>query len=166
MKWLWLAATILCLCQIGCKENGSSPPPQQTQQTDKPDDVERTTCEKQQTHRDDCGEYKVLSYDATWENGLGNQGAFVLERDGLTIHAHCGSENCWKWSESVGKTVIADRGITDLITRYEPLCEDPLFVKNARERHKKITGKDATVGDVCNQTLIVEKIEVKPMPKD
>lgn len=26
-------------------------------------------------NQDDCGEYKVMSYDATWDNGYDNQGS-------------------------------------------------------------------------------------------
>lgn len=126
------------------------------------DNIDRITCGKHHIQMDGCDEYQVLSYDATWENGLGNQGAFVLERDGLTIHAHCGSKNCYYWSDGVGKVVIGDKSITDLITHYEPSCEDPLYVTNALEMYKQNFGRDGTVSDVCWQTLIVEKIEAKP----
>ncbi len=165
-KWLWLAAIVLCVYQIGCVKNGSSPPAQQAQPAAKPDDTERTTCEKHQLQQGGCGEYRVLSYDATWENGLGNQGAFVLEREGLTIRAHCGSEGCWEFSKAVGKIVIADRSIGDLITYYEPLCEDPLFVKNAIEARKRNIGRDGNWATVCQTTLIIEKVEVKSVPKN
>jgi len=165
MKSHWLAAIVLCVCQIGCNKNVSSPQ-QQVQQTAKPDSIERTTCSKHQLQQDGCGEYRVLSYDATWENASGNQGAFVLEREGLTIHAHCGSKDCYVWSQAVGKVVIADRSITDLIIHYAPPCEDPLYVKNALEAYKRNNGRDGTVSDVCWETLIVEKIEAKPMPKN
>jgi len=165
MKWHGLGAIVLCVCQIGCNKNGSSPA-QQTQQTAKPDDAERTTCEKLQLQHDGCGEYKVLFYDSTWENEFGNKGAFVLEREGLTIHAHCGSEDCSDFSGAVGKVVIADKSIGSLISRYEPLCEDPEYLKTALGAYKRNTGRDANWAKVCQTTLIVEKIEVKPMPKN
>jgi hypothetical protein len=151
-----LTAVVLFVCLFGC--NNNQPTAAAPAAPIASEDIERTTCNK---HQGDCGEYKVISYDATWENGLGNHGAYVLEWEGLTIHAHCGSENCWKWSDSVGKTVIGDRTITDLITRYEPRCEDPLFVQNAIENHKQMTGKNISSGPLCQQTLIVEKIQVK-----
>jgi hypothetical protein len=147
------AAVVLSVCLFGCNKNQPT-----TTAPVASEDIERTTCNK---HKGDCREYKVISYDATWENGYGNHGAYVLEREGLTIHAHCGSVNCWKWSESVGKIVTGDSSITDLITRYEPRCEDPLFVENAIAIGKQTTGKTTSITQVCQQTLIVEKIEAK-----
>jgi hypothetical protein len=170
MKSSLLAAVILCACLIGCKK--ASPPtagpsaPQKIQQTAEPNSRERTNCNKHQLQSNGCGEYKVLSYDATWENGLGNKGAFVLEREGLIIRATCGSNDCSDFSQAVGKVVIADKSIGDLITQYEPSCEDPLFVQTAIDAYKRNTGKYANWGTVCQTTLIVEKIEVKPMPKN
>ncbi|MGA8345703.1 MAG: hypothetical protein WB781_27480, partial [Candidatus Sulfotelmatobacter sp.] len=121
MKSLWFAVIILCIFQIGCNKSGSAPSQQQTV-----DEADRAICNKHQARAGACGEYKVLSYDATWENGLGNQGAYVLERDGLTIHAHCGCDDCSDFADAVGTIVIADKSIGNLVTRYEPLCEDPL----------------------------------------
>lgn len=170
MKSSLLAAVILCSLPTACKK--ASPPsagpfpPQATQQTAEPDSRERTTCTKHRLKSDGCGLYKVLSYDATWENGLGNKGAFVLEREGLTIHATCGSNDCSDFSQAVGKVVIADRSVGDLITHYEPLCEDPLFVQTAIDAYKRNTGRYANWGTVCQTTLIVKKIEVKAVPKN
>jgi hypothetical protein len=114
---------------------------------------------------DGCGEYRILSYDATWKNDYGNEGDFMLEREGLAIRAHCGSENCYIWSDAVGKVIIADKSVTNLIIRYDPACEDALFVANALEYRKRMTGKSASVSQVCWQTLIVEKIDAKAIPK-
>lgn len=170
MKSSLLAAIILCVCLIGCKK-ASSPAagpaaPQTIQLTAESDSRERTNCNKHQLQNDGCGGYKVLSYDATWQSGLGNKGAFVLEREGLIIRATCGSDDCSDFSKAVGKVVIADKSIGDLITHYEPLCEDPLFVQTAIDAYKRNTGRYANWGTVCQTTLIVEKIEVKPMPKN
>lgn len=171
MKQHSRAGIVLFVCLVGCSK-GSRPPaatsaPQQAQQVGtKPDDLERTTCAKHQLQEDGCGEYRILSYDATWQNGYGNEGAFTLERDGLTIHAHCGSENCYIWSDAVGKFVVADKSITNLITRYDPSCEDQLFVKNSLEYRKRMSGRVASVAQVCWQTLVVEKIEAKTTPRN
>ncbi|MGA7769271.1 MAG: hypothetical protein WCA27_23955 [Candidatus Sulfotelmatobacter sp.] len=154
MKSLWFAVIILCIFQIGCNKSGSAPSQQQTV-----DEADRAICNKHQARAGACGEYKVLSYDATWENGLGNQGAYVLERDGLTIHAHCGCDDCSDFADAVGTIVIADKSIGNLVTRYEPLCEDPLYVKNALEAKKRYTGRDANWATVCQTTLIVDKVE-------
>jgi hypothetical protein len=70
-------------------------------------------------------------------------------------------ENCYRWIDAVGKSVEADNSIANLITRHLQDCEDPLYVKNALERYKQMTGRDASVGDVCQQTLVVEKVEAK-----
>jgi hypothetical protein len=150
-------------CNEMASKKQSEPPAPQTAQTDS---TERATCDKHQLRQGGCGEYKVLSYDATWENRLGNKGAFVLEREGLTINAHCGSDDCSEFSEAVGKTVIADKSIGDLIIHHEPLCEDPLYVKTALEAYKRNTGRDGSVGTICQTTLIVEKVEAKPMPRN
>jgi hypothetical protein len=154
------AAILLCMCLVGCTKNGTTA----ISQPPKIDNVEGTTCSKHQMQHDACGEYKVLSYDATWKNDNGNEGEFVLERDGLTIRAYCGSENCHIWSEAVGKSVIADRSITDLITHYLPACEDPLYVQIGIEQYKRMTGRSGTAAQVCNETLIVEKVEAKGVP--
>jgi hypothetical protein len=158
-----LLLAIFSLCSVACNRDHSTSGlnTSRSAQQIKPDDSEHKTCLAHQTIRDGCGEYRVLSYDADWENDFGNVGAFVLEREGLTIHAHCGSENCWKWSEAVGKSVEADRSITDLVTNYEPSCEDPSYLKNALEYRKGLTGKTPTVADVCHQTLVVDKIEAR-----
>ena len=169
MRPCWLAAAILCACVLGCKSNSSPAAERFSQHTQqaatKPDDLELATCRKHQLQLDGCGEYRVLSYDATWKNDHGNEGDFTLEREGLAIRAHCGSENCYIWSEAVGKVVVADKSITDLITRYDPACEDALFVKNALEYRKRMTGRDASVSQVCWQTLVVEKIDAKAIPR-
>jgi hypothetical protein len=169
MKSSLLATVILCASLIGCKK--ASPPtagpsaPKEIQQTAEPDSRERTNCNKHQLQSNGCGEYKVLSYDATWENSLGNKGAFILEREGLIIHATCGSSDCSDFSQAVGRVVIADKSVGDLITHYEPLCEDPLFVQSAIDAYKRNTGRYGNWGTVCQTTLIVEKVEVKPMPR-
>jgi hypothetical protein len=163
-----LAAILLCICLFGCsKKSTPTATPSSVAQTQPPkaDNLENATCSKHQMQQDGCGEYKVLSYDATWKNANSNKGEFVLEREGLTIRAYCGSENCYIWSEAVGKSVIADRSITDLITHYLPDCEDPLYVQNALEYYKRTTGRNVSVAQVCDQTLIVEKVEVKGVPK-
>lgn len=123
------------------------------------DPQEHSACIAHQTYSDAYGGYKVLSYDATWTNEFGNQGRFVLQRDGLRILAHCGSENCYRWIDAVGKLLEADKSTTDLIAYHLPNCEDPTYVKIALEHYKSMTGRDASISQVCDQTLIVEKIE-------
>jgi hypothetical protein len=125
------------------------------------DPQEHKSCVAHQIYSDACGAYKVLSYDATWTNEFGNQGRFLLERDSLKILAHCGSENCYRWIDAVGKAVEADKSITDLITYHLPNCEDPTYVKMALEHYKRTTGRGASIAQVCDQTLIVERIEAK-----
>jgi hypothetical protein len=125
------------------------------------DQREHSACVAHQMYEDACGTYRVLSYDATWRNEFGNEGRFVLERDGLRIVAHCGSENCYRWIDAVGKSLEADKSITDLITWHLPDCEDPTYVKVALERHKSLTRQDASIAQVCDQTLIVERIQAK-----
>jgi hypothetical protein len=134
---------------------------QQAQPTITASNLERETCAKHQLAPDQCGEYRVFSYDATWRNELGNQGLFMLERDGLTISAHCGGESCPTWADSVGKTVIADKSISDLIIHYNPLCESPTYVKTALEFYERNKGKPAAVAEVCWDTLLVERIQAK-----
>lgn len=123
--------------------------------------AEHDACVAHQMLNDACRTYRVTSYDATWRNNSGNEGQFQLERDGLRIRAFCGVENCYRWIDAVGNSVEADDSITNLITYHLPDCEDPLYVKNALERYKQMTGRNATVGNVCQQTLVVEKIEAK-----
>jgi hypothetical protein len=154
------AIALLCAaCSSSPKAADSSKP--QVQAIAKTSELDRTTCVKHQTSQDGCGEYRVLSYDATWRNELGNQGRFVLERDGLTIRAHCGSESCGTWADSVGKTVIADKSIGDLITYYIPPCQSPGYVETALEMYKQRTGRSATVAQVCWDTLVVERIDAR-----
>jgi hypothetical protein len=132
---------------------------QGTAQTAAEDSEEQKYCVGVQTSSDGCGGYEVLSYDATWTNEFGNEGRFVLQRDGLKILAHCGSVNCWRWIDAVGKRLEADKSITDLITYHLPDCKDPDYVKTARELYKMNTRQDASFATVCSQTLVVEKIE-------
>ncbi len=166
MRTAALLSAFVWLCLVGCNKDRSSPaattpPTKETPQAES-DNPELRTCIKHQAQEEACGEYRVLSYDATWRNEHGNEGDFMLEREGLSIRAFCGSENCATWANSVGKTVVADKNITGLIDHRNPSCEDPLYVKNAIEYHKRMTGKTATEGQVCDEILVVEKIEAKP----
>jgi hypothetical protein len=156
----------VCVFLPGCNRDrpsstadGSSK--QQAQDKITANSVERTTCTKHQSTGDGCGAYRVLSYDATWRNEFGNQGQFTLERDGLAIRANCGSAYCRTWANAVGKIVIANKGIGDLIIRYEPLCEQPLYVEKTVASIKQNEGRSASVAEICWDTLIVERIEAK-----
>jgi hypothetical protein len=171
-------ALLLGSSLIGCHQGSSSPraadsASHQTSQEIKPDEpqsfefearrqeAEHKACRAHQISETGCGEYRVLSYDATWRNEHGNVGAFALEREGLAIRAYCSSESCWGWADSVGKTIIADKSIDNLITHYDLSCEDPLYVKLALGRYRKMTKKSAAIAQVCDQTLIVQTIEAK-----
>lgn len=149
----------------GCKSNRTSNTPESAKgsQSSKSGDTdaEHAACLANALNPNDCGKYRVVSYDATWRNDLGNEGQFVLERDGVSIRAFCGSPNCYVFIDSVGKEVEADKNTTGLLTRYEPNCSDKLYVKIALERYKMMTGKEPTVADVCWQSLVIEKMQVK-----
>ena len=110
-----------------------------------------------------CNEYRILSYDATWRNDLGNEGEFVLEGKDTRIRAFCSGApgSCGGFADAVGRNVELDHSITGLLLHHEPLCQDPLYVKNAIEQVAEITGKRPTEAQVCSQTLVIERIDAK-----
>ena len=105
--------------------------------------------------------YKVLSYNAEWHNELGNEGQFVLERNGVRITAFCSGQTCWRWIEAVGKSLEANNDVQSLITYKHPQCDKPPYLQSALEHYKRETGKDASRSDVCNQTLVVQSMLMK-----
>lgn len=122
---------------------------------------QHAACLANALHAQDCGKYRVIAYDATWRNTNGNEGEFVLEHDGVSIRAFCGSPSCYAFIDAVGKEIEASKGITGLLTWYLPDCDDKLYVRNALEYRKQMTGKNPTVADVCWQSLVIEKMQAK-----
>ena len=82
-------ALILTLAvSVGCRQN---PPPTQTSASN---------------------EYKILSYDAEWQNQLGNEGQFVLQRDNVKTTAFCGVKNCLRHSARTRDSILSRRDFT------------------------------------------------------
>jgi hypothetical protein len=87
----------------------------------------------------------------------------VLEGKGTRIRAFCSGDpgSCGVFADAVGQNVELDTSMTDLLFHYEPVCQDQLYVRNAIEQRTRMTGKHTTEADVCQETLVVERIDVK-----